>query len=206
MGEVDAALAPTTIDLLRHGACEGGEIFRGSTDVPLTAAGWAQMRATLARHGGWQRVICSSLQRCRDFGTDVANQLELPVHHEAGLREISFGEWEGRLIADVEREQGDRLRAFWNDPVRNTPPGGEPIVALRDRVMPVMERLQRDHAGEHLLVVTHGAVIRLLMCEWLGMPYSAFSRIAVPYASLTRFRLYRAPGHSPWLQLLFHGA
>jgi alpha-ribazole phosphatase len=206
VADVDAALAPTTIDLLRHGACEGGEIFRGSTDVPLTAAGWAQMSETLQRHSGWQRVVCSSLQRCYDFGADVASRLDLPVHNEAGLREISFGDWEGRLIADVEREQGALLQGFWNDPARNTAPGGEPITAFRDRVLPVMDRLQEEYAGEHLLVVTHGAVIRLLLCEWLGMPYSAFARIAVPYASLTRFRIYRAPGQTPWLQLVFHGA
>ncbi len=55
----------TTIDLLRHGACEGGEIFRGSSDVALSEQGWQQMRAAIADETApWQAVVSSSLQRC----------------------------------------------------------------------------------------------------------------------------------------------
>ena len=45
----------TLIDILRHGQCEGGEIYRGSTDVPLTDLGWQQMRNAVASHNGWDR-------------------------------------------------------------------------------------------------------------------------------------------------------
>ena len=37
----------TTVDLLRHGESEGGEIFRGSIDVPLTEMGWQQMQSAV---------------------------------------------------------------------------------------------------------------------------------------------------------------
>ena len=47
----------TTIDLLRHGQCEGGEIFRGSTDVALSEAGWQQMRHATQEEDNWDRVI-----------------------------------------------------------------------------------------------------------------------------------------------------
>lgn len=194
----------TTIDLLRHGRCEGGEIFRGSTDVLLTDSGHRQMRATLAEEGGWQRVISSPMQRCHAFAADYAQQQGLPFAVEADLREIHFGDWEGCTHAEVELRDGVTLQQFWADPETITPPNGESIEDFRKRVIPVLERLQRAHVGEHVLLVTHGAVIRLAMCHWLQLPLRAISHISVPYAGFTRFRIYHQPGQPPWQQLVLH--
>lgn len=201
----EATMQTTTIDLLRHGACEGGEIFRGSTDVPLTATGWAQMEATLEPHAGWQRIVCSTMQRCCRFAEKTAERLDLPCQTVPNLREISFGDWEGRLIAEVEREQGELLQRFWNDPANSCAPNGEAMAVFRERVVVAVDELLAAHQGEHLLVVTHGAVIRLLMCEWLQMSMMAFSRIAVPYGCLTRFKVFHVEGKAPWVQLVLHG-
>lgn len=194
----------TTIDLLRHGACEGGEIFRGSTDVVLTDHGWKQMRGALAGEAGWQRVISSPLLRCRLFAEQWSGEHGLPLRICEELREISFGDWEGQPYGLIEREQGELLRAFWDDPLRVTPPNGEPMAAFRERVRAAAAALLEEHAGEHLLLVVHGAVIRLLLCEWLEMSMTAFSNIAVPYGALSRIRIYRREDARPWLQLCFH--
>jgi broad specificity phosphatase PhoE len=194
----------TTIDLLRHGACEGGEIFRGSTDVVLTEQGWQQMGAALAGEAGWQRVISSPLRRCRLFAEQWASEQGLPLQVCDELREISFGDWEGRFYAEIEREQGELLQAFWAEPLKVTPPNGEPMLRFRARVLPAINALLDAHVGEHLLLVVHGAVIRLLICEWLSMAMTAFSNIAVPYGALSRIRIYHRVGRPPWLQLCFH--
>jgi broad specificity phosphatase PhoE len=194
----------TTIDLLRHGACEGGEIFRGSIDVELTAAGREQMRAALADMEGWQRIVCSSLQRCCRFAAELAGERGLPLQVCPDLREIHFGDWEGRRHSDVMREEGERLAQFWRDPLTVTPPNGESMAQFRERVVAAMHGLLDEHRGRHLLLVTHGAVIRLLLTEWLQMPMTAFSNIAVPYASFTRCRIFEREGSVPWVQLCLH--
>jgi alpha-ribazole phosphatase len=194
----------TTIDLLRHGACEGGEIFRGSTDVALCDEGWQQMQASLASHNGWQQVFSSSLRRCRGFAEHFASSKNLPLTVRDDLQELHFGEWEGRLLVDVEREHGETLHSFWRDPSRVTPPGGETMVVFRDRVKKAIDDMLAAHRGEHVLVITHGAVIRLLLCEWLRMPMSAFSNIAVPYAGFSRVRVFEWGEREPWVQLCFH--
>lgn len=194
----------TTIDLLRHGACEGGEIFRGSTDVLLTAQGWEQMQASLAAHNGWECVISSSLQRCRNFATQFAGNNNLPLKVEARFREIHFGEWEGQKIADIERDHGTSLRKFWNDPECFTPPNGEPMRDFRERIIGAAHEILHEHRGKHILLISHGAVIRMLLCQWLQMPMTAFSNIAVPYAGLSRVRLYQRGDEKPWPQLVFH--
>ncbi|HET8711649.1 MAG TPA: histidine phosphatase family protein [Spongiibacteraceae bacterium] len=194
----------TTIDLLRHGACEGGEIFRGSTDVPLTEQGWAQMYAALTEHQGWDCVVSSSLQRCKNFAVDFAQSNALPLHVDTRFREIHFGEWEGQKIADIERDHGTSLWKFWNDPECFTPPNGESMQVFRARVIEAASSLDSEYRGKHILLISHGAVIRMLLCEWLQMPMTAFSTIAVPYASLSRVRLYQRGSDKPWPQLVFH--
>jgi len=199
-----ADLRVTTFDLLRHGRCEGGEMFRGSTDVALLDSGLEAMAGALSGLGGWQRIVSSPMRRCLRFARQQATTLGLPLTVEPDLREIHFGDWEGQTHAEVARQHGDLLARFWQDPEQVTPPNGESIQHFRQRVTGVLERLQRGHAGEHLLLVTHGAVIRLTLCHWLDLPLSAISRVAVPYAGLTRFRTYQAPGQPPWPELVLH--
>ncbi len=59
------------VDLLRHGACAGGEIYRGRSDVALSELGLKQMQAAvLGLH--WQSIISSPLQRCDKFAQGLA--------------------------------------------------------------------------------------------------------------------------------------
>ena len=197
----------TTLDLLRHGHCEGGEIFRGSTDVPLTKEGWQQMEESLSIDGHgvgpWQRVVSSSLQRCRDFAENLSSERKLPLSVHEELREIHFGDWEGMLRTQVEEQHGQRLSTFWRDPVAGTPPNGEPYLEFHSRVADCVHSLLDQHAGEHLLLISHGAVMRVIMCELLDMPYQSISKISVPYACMTRFRIYQGKKRS-WAQLVHH--
>lgn len=194
----------TTIDLLRHGACEGGEIFRGSSDVALSEEGWRQMRAALEHESGWDLVLSSPLQRCARFAEELAQNRQLPLRTEQRLQEIHFGDWENRTHVEVQREHGDWLRQFWRDPFSVSPPNGESMTAFRDRLLAPMQELLNEYQGRHVLVVTHGAVIRVLLCEWLQMSYSAFSSFAVPYAAFSRLKLYHQEGQAPWVQLCLH--
>jgi len=198
----------TRLDLLRHGICEGGEIFRGSINVPLTDEGWQQMHASVELEGDadgpWQRIISSPMQRCRSFAGQLAEQKQIPLVVFEDLREIHFGDWEGVLRDEVQAKYGARLSAFWRDPVAGTPPNGEPYLEFHGRIRTCLQQLLEQHAGEHLLLITHGAVIRVIMCELLGMPYQSLGRISVPYACMTRFRVHHSRDGEVWAELCFH--
>lgn len=194
----------TTIDLLRHGICEGGEIFRGTTDVALLDQGWEQMRTSLQPYSGWDCVVSSSLRRCRLFAQQFSTERNLPLRVSSKISEIHFGDWEGQKIADIEREHGAALAQFWSNPGSSSPPNGETMQAFRARVLEEADTLVREHAGQHILLVSHGAVIRMLLCAWLQMPLTAFSTIAVPYAGLSRMRIYQRGDEKPWPQFVFH--
>lgn len=195
------------IDLLRHGACEGGEIFRGSTDVALSEEGWAQMSGKVATvdDARWDRIISSPLQRCARFAESLAGEKGVPLAIEDALREIHFGDWEGLPHSEAQQRDPEVWRRFWESPDEASPPNGENMADFSQRVCRALDKIAERHAGESILLVVHGAVIRVMICHWLGMPMGAMTRLSVPYAGFSRFHVYRQQGREPWVQLHFHG-
>lgn len=171
----------TTVDVLRHAECEGGAIFRGTTDVPLSEAGWARLRQVTGPLPGWDAVVSSSMDRCRAFAEELAEERAVPLTVDARFREMHFGDWEGRLIADVWEHHADAAWACYQDPERYAPPNAEPLSATRARVAAGWDDLLAAHEGGHVLLVTHGGVIRSLLAHLLGMPGAASNRFGMPY-------------------------
>jgi len=191
----------TTIDLIRHGEPLGGRMYRGQKDDPLSELGWRQMRDATAHCNGWQKIVSSPLQRCARFAEELASVRQLPVSIEERFREISFGVWEGRTPAELEAENPVHMKKFWNDPITNWPAEGEPFDRFQARVAEAWDELLRGHAGQHLLLVAHGGVIRAILFHVLGMPPHNFFRVQIPYASVTRIR---ADNKGEFPHLVFH--
>ncbi|QLF92711.1 alpha-ribazole phosphatase family protein [Pseudomonas sp. ABC1] len=172
------------LDLLRHGETLQGGGFRGRIDDALSETGWAQLHTTVAGVGGWQRVVSSPLRRCADFAMHLADQRALPLELATDLRELDFGDWEGRTAAELMDGQSEALGRFWDDPYGFTPPGGEPLLAFQARVIEGVRALARQYAGQHLLLVTHGGVMRLLLAQARGLPRQHLLQVEVGHAGL----------------------
>jgi alpha-ribazole phosphatase len=201
-----AKVITTKIDLLRHGACEGGEIFRGSTEVALSDLGWQQMRDKVATIGdaGWHNIVSSPLQRCQRFAEMLAAERNTPLAVRDDLREIHFGDWEG-LAHNVARQRfPQEWSDFWASPADASPPNGETMPDFCQRISTELDAITHQYQGQSVLLVAHGVVIRVMICHWLGMPMAAMTRLSVPYAALTRFTVYHQEGKKPWVQLGSH--
>lgn len=172
------------LDMLRHGetVCGGG--FRGRLDDALTESGWLQMRHAVASVGPWDRIISSPLRRCAAFAVEWAEQCKLPLEFEPDLRELDFGDWEGRTAAELMVDQSDALGRFWSDPYGFTPPGGERLIEFEARVLTVIERLTDRFAGERILLVTHAGVMRLLLAEARGLPRGQLLQVEVSHGAM----------------------
>ena len=168
-----------TLDLLRHGETELGGGLRGSLDDALTAPGWAQMRAAVKGQGPWDRIVSSPLQRCALFAHELGEQLGLPVSLDKDLQELHFGAWEGQSAAALMDSDAEALGLFWSDPYAFTPPDGEPVLEFSRRVLAAVNRLQQVHAGERVLVVCHGGVMKLLLAQARGLPREQLLQIQV---------------------------
>ena len=173
-----------TLDLLRHGETELGGGLRGSLDDALTPVGWEQMRAAVQGQGPWERIVSSPLQRCALFAQELAGQLALPVTFDRDLQELHFGEWEGQSAAALMQTDEQALGLFWANPYSFTPPQGEPVLEFSQRVLAAVTRLQQAHAGERVLVVCHGGVMKLLLAQARGLPREQLLNIQVVNGAL----------------------
>ncbi|WP_422416224.1 alpha-ribazole phosphatase family protein [Pseudomonas sp. GZD-222] len=177
------------IDLLRHGETELGGGLRGSLDDALTAKGWGQMQAAVEGAGPWQALISSPLQRCARFAQALGEQLHLPLQLAPGLQELHFGEWEGCSAAELMLTHEQQLGRFWSDPYAFTPPGGEAVIDFSARVLTAIADLHREHTGKHLLLVTHGGVMRLLLARARGLPREQLLQVEVGHGALCRLEV-----------------
>jgi alpha-ribazole phosphatase len=172
------------LDLLRHGETELGGGLRGSLDDALTDKGWAQMRAAVVEQGPWDRLVSSPLQRCARFAQELGAQLSVPVSLDKDLQELHFGDWEGQSAAVLMETDAEGLGRFWADPYAFTPPQGEPVADFSRRVLTAVERLQASYAGERVLLISHGGVMRLLLAQARGLPREQLLNVEVGHGAL----------------------
>ncbi|MBY8933798.1 alpha-ribazole phosphatase family protein [Pseudomonas fluorescens] len=172
------------LDLLRHGETELGGGLRGSLDDALTEKGWLQMRAAVVEGGPWARIVSSPLQRCARFAAELGEQLNLSVHLDTDLQELHFGAWEGQSAAALMETDAEALGLFWADPYSFTPPQGEPVSEFAARVLAAVARLQSAYAGERVLLISHGGVMRLLLAQARGLPREQLLNVEVAHGAL----------------------
>lgn len=194
----------TQFDILRHGECEGGHIFRGTTDVPLLEKGMVNMHNACEKVSEpWHAIISSPLMRCHAFAKIQSQRLSIPLTVDERLREMSFGDWEGKLIEQVWREQYEEIHAWMKDPALSSPPNGEVLSEVFARINECYHELLQAHRGKRILLVTHGGIIRVLLANLLEMPESKIQRLDVPYASLSRVAVYHMD-HGDQVKLSAH--
>ncbi|MDQ0121457.1 alpha-ribazole phosphatase [Pseudomonas lini] len=172
------------LDLLRHGETELGGGLRGSLDDALTEKGWAQMRAAVLKRGPWDRLVSSPLQRCSRFAEELGTQLGLPVHLDKDLQELHFGTWEGQSAAALMETDAQALGLFWADPYSFTPPEGERVEDFSTRVLAALGRLHASCAGQRILLISHGGVMRLLLAQARGLPREQLLNVEVGHGAL----------------------
>lgn len=192
----------TQIDVLRHGSCQGGEIFRGSTDVHLDEEGWQQMHQSTTELE-WDSIVTSPLKRCRIFAEKLAADKGIPWRVDERWREFDFGIWEGRLREEVWYEQGKDVMQFFSDPLGFTPEGGDSYLSVRERIEEAWNELLTSCTDQRVLLVTHGGIFRALHAMLKSLPSSSFNTLEVPYACLSRWKHYQYENHGRAM-LSFH--
>jgi len=194
----------TTIDLLRHGKPMGGNLYRGSTDDALSEQGWMQMHDALGEHTPWSKVLSSPLKRCVDFAQKWCLTHNTAIEILPAFKEIHFGDWEGKGYEEIIEIDQVRFSQHMHDPLNNPPPNGELLIDFSNRVIDAWQLLQNSLIGKHVLIVTHGGVIRIILHHILQTPLNVIMRIAVPYANLTRISISHSPKGGIHPSLIFH--
>jgi alpha-ribazole phosphatase len=181
--------------LVRHARITSNHIGQliGSTDVPLDPLGEAQASSIASRVMRWSPEVCfcSPMQRCRQMAAIIVPQL--PPQFDPDLREIDFGHWETKTFAEAASQDPslvDRWAAFHDD---FTFPGGESVGDFLHRVRAAVDRLIHAEA-QTILAVTHGGVIRTMICQLLGLESRQYLAFDIPYAAMAVIDLFNGKG------------
>jgi len=83
------------------------------------------------------------------------------------------------------------LQRFWQSPVESTAPGEETLVEFQRRVLTTWNRLLDDCGGQHILMICHAGVQRVLIGMALGKPLQELFSLQTPYAGLSRISVVK---------------
>ncbi|NEP61402.1 MAG: histidine phosphatase family protein [Symploca sp. SIO2G7] len=178
------------IYFLRHGETTSSKTgtYCGRLDIDLTAEG-VQMAKDFAKayqHIPWKVVYCSTLQRTMNTAKPLCDILGINLQRRSGLKEIFYGEWEGKTPAEVNRDFHDDYVRWLADPGWNSPTGGEKGIDIARRSSEVLEEIEQTYKSGNVLVVSHKATIRIMLCSLLGIDVGRFrDRIGMPVASVS---------------------
>ena len=137
----------------------------------------------------WDGIVTSPLARCADFARALSRRQDIPLSLDPRLAELDFGDWEGQTPADLMATDAEALGRFWADPVAHPPPSGEPLLAFQARVLTAWDELLRQDRDDRTLVISHGGVIRVILCQVLGYPLGRLLELDVGHASLRGIRV-----------------
>jgi len=175
--------------LTRHGETDANvppERVMGWHDPPLNARGRVQA-AALARtvEGEGLAVVWSShLRRARETAGTVAKTLGLEARVDDRLAESRRGTWEGRLLADIQREDPDAWRAWLRAGPDFRFPGGESLAEHQSRVLAALGDVATG--PQPALVVCHGGSIRAAAAGRHPRGLDAYHDLDVPNATVIR--------------------
>ena len=178
------------IYLLRHGettASQQGN-FCGTLDLDLTPAGY-EMAADFAytyKQLSWAAVFSSPLKRALATAQIICQPRGIVIQVREGLREISYGKWEGKMPETVNREFHDDYVRWLADPGWNAPNEGEKGIDIARRCGQVLAEIEQAYPTGNVLLISHKSTIRIMLCSLLGIDIGRFrDRIAMPVAALS---------------------
>ena len=179
------------IYFLRHGqtALSKDNLFCGSgSDPGLTEEGkeMARQFGETYKAYEWKAIYTSPLKRTHETAEPLRAALNTQLVIREGLKEIDYGKWEGMSVEEVEGKYHDDHLRWKADPAWNAPTNGEQAIKISQRATSVVEEIVNKYSAGNVLVVSHKATIRIIICSLLGIDVGRFrERIGCPVASLS---------------------
>jgi probable phosphomutase (TIGR03848 family) len=188
-----------TVILARHGrtvANATGVLAGRTPGIRLDDTGVRQAEGAARRLAGLSlaTAVTSPLERCKDTATILLRGTGVRARVERGLTECDYGEWTGRPMKELVKE--DLWKVVQAHPAGVRFPGGEAMAEMSARAIRSVRAWDArvtDAAGEDAvwLAVAHGDVIKSVLADALGLHLDAFQRIVVDPASLSVVRYTR---------------
>ena len=189
---------------LRHGETIYSETgaYCGEVDAELTSEGvqMAKAFAEAYRSISWTAVYVSPMKRTIATAKPLCDDLGLEMQLREGLKEIRYGKWEDKSVDYVKQHYWDDYIHWLAEPAWNPPTGGETSVEIASRASLVITEVQEKYATGNVLVVSHKATIRIMLCSLLGIDLGRYrDRIDMLAGAVS---IVKFDVHGPLLQAL----
>lgn len=195
--------AKVRIDLVRHGDCADNAFLRGQSPAVLTPLGQQQMKGVLSAINLPGLVVSSSAQRCLSFAQDYYSALpELIVSAE--FQERNFGVWDGLSYEEIQRLDADNLSRYLLQPFEFAIEGAESLAEFEARIASAWQTLVADafnQAIEHVVVITHSGVMRVLLKQVLALPLDSLFQFEIGYGARLTLECYETQAE-PFIKLV----
>jgi len=190
--------------LIRHGETLWNQDskYQGHQDVPLSDKG----RQQAGRLAHWLKDVnidafyASDLSRAYDTAKAMAEERGLEVKLDKRLREVNFGDWEGRTYQEIKRLYPELVQQWITDPSSVQLPQGEDFGLVKKRAYEAVKEIIecRQYEGR-IAVVSHGATIRTILCSVLDLPLKAMWQIEQGNTALNIIKFHK--DHPPIMNL-----
>lgn len=179
---------------IRHGDIGRKNQYIGKTDLPLSSLGKKQVENLLPLLVDLKitTVYCSPFLRCRQSYDCL--KLSVPPQLTKEIREVDFGDWEEKTFSEISAESPGLIEKWATMEGNFTFPEGENLTSFHSRIISFVETKLKNHTEEIVLIITHGGVIRHLVCYLLGLSFNDYLKFKIDYGSLTVIDLFESGG------------
>lgn len=178
----------TKLYLARHGKTKAsvkGIVQGRGLNIPLTREGKKQTEvlAKNLSNLSFNKIFTSAAIRSTATAETIRKyHQDVHLYKLAELNERSKGKTEGMLKKDFNKRYPDVVDK-WSKEIDVRVADGESLKDVEKRIVPVIEKHIKEHAGQTLLYVIHGNVIRAILGYILGIPYGLRARIKQSYCA-----------------------
>ncbi len=181
------------LTLIRHAKLDESlnGCYIGRLDAPLSEVGksHAALLAERLSNSGIEALWCSPYLRARQTAGPIADKLALDCRVVDDLKEVDFGRWESMTFAQI-RAADPELVAVWATMEDEFSfPDGETLKDFKRRVESVAEEIS-DNDCNHLALISHGGVIRRLICRLTGWAANDYLKIDIRRGGFATLDLY----------------
>lgn len=178
----------TLVLLVRHGHTPTtGKLLPGrAPGLHLSEKGIEQAAVVAERIATLRDVhaiYTSPLERTRETAAPIARARGLRAKADRGLLEADIGDWTGMELKTVSRkEEWKQVQRY---PSGFRFPGGESFTEMLARAAGAVDRIQLDHRGQTVVVVSHADVIKAVVAHALGVHLDLMQRVSIAPCSVS---------------------
>jgi alpha-ribazole phosphatase/probable phosphoglycerate mutase len=183
--------------MIRHGEIPSNvnKVYAGRSPEPLTERGVRQAKEVSDELKKYNvgALYSSPIQRALQTAQIISEGIGMDLMAEDAFREIEMGPWEGMSEKDIAEKNPEEWDLWNRNPAELKLAGRETLDDLLQRVLTGVRRIPREMAGQNVVIVTHVAIIRVLMLWCSRKSLNLYKTIHVPNAEIFEIDLDGCP-------------